>query len=80
MAKFTPRMTSCFEPESGGCRIFPAGRTLPVSHFHSDYLAPALPINVDGYKHRSRADHADSMFRCFRTRLCTKNKRPDSHR
>ncbi len=37
--------------------------TLPVSLafgvplFHSEHLAPSLPINADGYKHRSRADH-----------------------
>ena len=33
--------------------LFPTRRALPIGHFHSEHLAPTLPINADGYKHRS---------------------------
>ncbi len=38
-------------------KVFPTRRTLPVGHFHSEHLAPSLPINTNGHKHRARADH-----------------------
>ena len=38
-------------------KVFPACGTLPVGHLHAEHLAPAIPINADGHKHRSRADH-----------------------
>ena len=37
--------------------LFPTCRTLPIGHLHAEHLTSALPINPDGHKHRSRADH-----------------------
>jgi hypothetical protein len=46
--------SSCLESEK---KVFPARRTLPVGHFYSEHLAPALPINADSHKDRARTDH-----------------------
>src|SRR6476660_2914596 len=37
--------------------LFPACGTLPVGHLHAEHLTSAIPINADGHKHRSRANH-----------------------
>src|SRR6476619_5708274 len=37
--------------------LFPTCRTLPIGHLHAEHLTSAIPINPDGHKHRSRADH-----------------------
>ena len=29
----------------------------PVDHVHAEHLTSAIPINADGHKHRSRANH-----------------------
>ncbi len=38
-------------------KVFPTRRTLPVGHFHAEHLAPAFPIDSDGYEHCSGSDH-----------------------
>jgi len=46
--------TASFQSEE---KVFPARRTFPIGHLHSEHLAPALPINADGHKHRAGANH-----------------------
>ena len=38
-------------------KLLPTGSTLPIGHLYAEHLAPAFPIDADGHKHRSRADH-----------------------
>src|SRR5215207_2126015 len=39
-------------------KVLPARGTFPVGHFHSEHLAPTLPINANGDKNRPGTDHS----------------------
>ena len=45
---YAPEAT-CFKSQE---KVFPTSGALPVGHFHSENLAPAFPINADGYEYR----------------------------
>ena len=37
--------------------LLPACGALPIGYLHAEHLAPAFPIDSDGYEHCSGSDH-----------------------